>query len=764
VTDLAHGMPRKIGRYRIVGRIGRGAMGVVYSAVDELMDRPVALKVLIADLETDPDTRARFYREAQAAARLLHPNVITIYNAGEEQGRSYIAMQLLEGAPLPTYMKRPEAASLERKLDLMTQVCEGLAAAHAEGIIHRDLKPNNLFVQTDGLLKILDFGVARITDSSMTAVGTMIGTPDYMSPEQARGTTVDVRSDIFSAGAVFYFMLVGRKPFPGPDLPAILRQLQTEEPAPLRGIPPELATLVAQAMAKHPDHRPARVEQLLADLVRFRRQYHADTRRTALSLRTEFEEVQSLAASLAEAEQRLGIASDDGGALAAIIRDHPFLARSGNELIPFERAAVNGVADLLRERRDTLSERLERCYRLAARLDEGERLLVGRNTAAATEAFESVLGESPDSVRARNLLDRAHRLDDEQRQLSQHVQQLLAEARAAAAAGEIAIAQRKCRDARALDPRDQVLASLESELEQAFVQEQRRLTQQFQQSLDRAAEAIGRADFGGADGALSDAAKVKPDAPALAAARHRLAQARAAAEAAHQLRELSAHSIRRARATFRRGRYEEGIQQLESFLDLEPSANSVADELQLLQTLYANIVAERQTATNRASELLRAAAAARDDGAYDEAQRALGDVLRVDPTSIEAAEMLDEVLTRALDAHVSREREHMREVRLEMATALAATAEAAQARGYPDVALKAALAAQRLAAEAPGLSDLIDGVRRELTSEDDELVPLEHAPLPVVDVPPPDPDETPSDGVLEWAKHFLRTGLRIRRT
>src|SRR4051812_15245937 len=104
-------MPRKIGRYRIVGRIGRGAMGVVYSAVDETMDRPVALKVLIGDLESDPDTRARFYREAQAAAQLLHPNVITIYDAGEEQGRSYIAMQLLEGAPLPIYMKRPEAAS-----------------------------------------------------------------------------------------------------------------------------------------------------------------------------------------------------------------------------------------------------------------------------------------------------------------------------------------------------------------------------------------------------------------------------------------------------------------------------------------------------------------------------------------------------------------------------------------------------------------------------------------------------------------------------
>jgi serine/threonine protein kinase len=203
-------LPAKIGRYRILDRVGRGAMGVVYSAHDDAMGRPVAVKVLMGDLESDPETRARFYREAQAAAGLLHPNIITIYDAGEDQGRSYIAMQLLEGWPLASYLKQPEALPIERKLDLMVQMCEGLAAAHGRGIVHRDLKPGNLFVQSDGLLKILDFGVARLQDSSMTATGAMLGTPDYMSPEQARGTQVDTRSDIFSAGAVFYFMLSGR--------------------------------------------------------------------------------------------------------------------------------------------------------------------------------------------------------------------------------------------------------------------------------------------------------------------------------------------------------------------------------------------------------------------------------------------------------------------------------------------------------------------------------------------------------------------------
>ena len=186
-TPASH--PERIGRYRVLRCLGRGGGGVVYEARDEVMDRLVALKVLVQDFQSDADARARFQREAQAAARLVHPNIITIFDAGEDHGHSFIAMQLLEGRPLSEYMKLPEAEPLERKLDLMVQVCEGLTVAHGEGIVHRDLKPTNLFVQSDGLLKIYDFGVARLAESSMTAVGTMIGTPDYMSPEQARVPT-----------------------------------------------------------------------------------------------------------------------------------------------------------------------------------------------------------------------------------------------------------------------------------------------------------------------------------------------------------------------------------------------------------------------------------------------------------------------------------------------------------------------------------------------------------------------------------------------
>ena len=266
--------PERIGRYTVIGRIGRGAMGVVYHARDEVMHREVALKVLTADLEDDADIRTRFLREAQAAAGLSHPNVITIYDVGEENDRFFIVMELLRGALLKEFLKQPDGARLSSKLDLMMQLCAGLGAAHRASIIHRDIKPGNLFVRSDGLLKILDFGVARLATSSMTAAGFVVGTPDYMSPEQARGEEIDARSDIFSVGGVLYMMLTGRKPFPATVLPTLFHQIQSEEPPPIGGdVPPELAALVMKALSKNRETRYQTCEALLADLQLVRHLY-----------------------------------------------------------------------------------------------------------------------------------------------------------------------------------------------------------------------------------------------------------------------------------------------------------------------------------------------------------------------------------------------------------------------------------------------------------------------------------------------------------
>ncbi len=232
-------------------------MGVVYSAYDDVMERPVAIKVMMADIQDDPETSTRFHREAHAAGQLIHRNIVTIFDLGEDDGRPFIVMELIEGQSLGDYLKRPDGVQLEDKVDLMVQVCDGLRVAHAKGIFHRDIKPGNLFVTRSGDLKVLDFGIARLASSSMTMSGLIMGTPDYMSPEQACGREVDQRSDIFSAGGVFYFMLTGRKPFAAPDLPAVLMKVQNEDPLPIRETetPTALAGAVMKALGKSPDAR-----------------------------------------------------------------------------------------------------------------------------------------------------------------------------------------------------------------------------------------------------------------------------------------------------------------------------------------------------------------------------------------------------------------------------------------------------------------------------------------------------------------------------
>jgi serine/threonine-protein kinase len=275
------GFPERIGRYQILERIGRGAMGVVYRAHDSAMRRDVALKVLMTDLEDDPEIRTRFHREAEAAARLSHPNIITIFDVGEENDRFFIVMELLRGAMLKDFLKQAAPVPIERKIDLMYQLCTGLDGAHNASICHRDIKPGNIFVRSDGILKILDFGVARLASSSMTASGFIVGTPDYMSPEQARGAEIDGRSDIFSVGAVFFFMLTGQKPFPASELPGLFHQIQHESPRPLlpEEAPAELAEVVMKALAKERGERYQSCQEMMVDLDVIRQAYPLKVRR-----------------------------------------------------------------------------------------------------------------------------------------------------------------------------------------------------------------------------------------------------------------------------------------------------------------------------------------------------------------------------------------------------------------------------------------------------------------------------------------------------
>ncbi|MFN2273367.1 MAG: protein kinase domain-containing protein, partial [Anaerolineales bacterium] len=277
--DLGYPDPRlscgTISHYRILERAGIGGMGVVYKAEDLALKRMVALKFLPLALANDPEARARFTREAQAAAALDHPTICAVYGIEEFEGASFIAMAYIEGETL-TGRIRQGPLELTGALTIAIQVAEGLTAAHAKGVIHRDIKPGNILLNREGQVKITDFGLARIAgESAITSTGTRMGTGAYMSPEQARGDAVDHRTDIWSLGVILYEMATGRRPFIGEREESVLYKLVHEDPPPmhkLRGdIPPELERIVGKAMAKSPDDRYQRMDDMLDDLRNARR-------------------------------------------------------------------------------------------------------------------------------------------------------------------------------------------------------------------------------------------------------------------------------------------------------------------------------------------------------------------------------------------------------------------------------------------------------------------------------------------------------------
>ncbi len=265
---------RSVGHYRIEGRLGSGGMGVVYRARDTRLEREVALKFLPPHLGLDPGAKDRFLAEARAAAALEHPAICTVHEIEEsEDGRLFIAMACYEGETLEQRIARGPLPMADA-VAIATRIASGLAAAHARGVVHRDVKPGNVMLTADGGVKLLDFGLAKVADVTLTRPGTTPGTVAYMSPEQVRGEPVDARTDLWSLGVVLYEMLTGVRPFRGESDRVLLGRIPHEEPEPLCDLRPEapgpLARIVERLLRKYPDARHRDVEELLADLEQVR--------------------------------------------------------------------------------------------------------------------------------------------------------------------------------------------------------------------------------------------------------------------------------------------------------------------------------------------------------------------------------------------------------------------------------------------------------------------------------------------------------------
>src|SRR5688572_5421473 len=279
-----------LGRYKIVAEIGQGAMGVVYKAVDPIIDRTVAIKTINLNLSRQEleEYEARFQQEIKAAGRLNHPNIVTIYDVGKTDAVAYMAMEFLEGAELKDIIASGTLLPSDQVVDIIVQVADGLWFAHQQDIVHRDVKPSNIMVMKGGIAKITDFGIARLPNSAVkTMTGLILGSPRYMSPEQVIGKAIDARSDIFSLGVVLYEALTGVAPFDGDNVNAIMyATVNTTPPPPSqhnRAVPAMLDLIVAKAMAKLLEDRYQSIKEFADDLREVRRQM--DSNRPAAAIK-----------------------------------------------------------------------------------------------------------------------------------------------------------------------------------------------------------------------------------------------------------------------------------------------------------------------------------------------------------------------------------------------------------------------------------------------------------------------------------------------
>jgi eukaryotic-like serine/threonine-protein kinase len=476
--------PERIGKYDIVGVLGQGGMGVVYRARDPRIGRDVAIKTLTEGFSGESEMLKRFYQEAGQTGNLRHPNIVTVYDFGDEEGLPYIVMEFLDGEPLDKTIRLKEPLHLGAKLDIIEQVCSALAYAHLQGIVHRDVKPANVIVQRDGLVKLLDFGIARAgqqgyqpSDNNMTRTGTLVGTPAYMAPERLRGEPFDGRSDIFSTGVLLYQLLTGALPFDA-EYPAILHQILQQDPPPLSNYlssyPPLLEQVIARALAKDPFERYAHANDMAADLNAVGSQL----------------KVQRVAQLYADAQAAVAAQNyvEARSLLSQVLRMNSQHAEAKQLM-----ASVDQYFNLQKTR-----ERIEQLKRAALEA------LGARNWEQAIAWLTEALHLEPENAELAALLSQANA----GKQTAEQIQRLMREAESARHSGNFESAREYAGKASTLDPADTRILAICKVLDQEVAESRRKV--QLRQLLNKAQESLDAARLTEAFSAIAQAEEIAP--------------------------------------------------------------------------------------------------------------------------------------------------------------------------------------------------------------------------------------------------------------
>jgi tetratricopeptide (TPR) repeat protein len=528
-------------------------MGTVFLARDPELDRELAIKLVKDDLTDDPELRERFSREARSAARLRHPNIVTVFDIGEQDGCPFIAMEYLPGESLADKLKQPDPIGLPQILVWMEGLCLGLAHAHKAGIVHRDIKPANVMVDAEGTLKIVDFGIARLADSQMTREGMLVGTINYMSPEQILGRPPDHRADIFAVGAVFYELLAGRKAFPGTIADGLFTRLCQNEPEPLEqlrpGLDPEVVAIVACAIAKDPDAR--------------------------------YQDLTTMARDIAMVRARVGTNADAGDTLTMAASAYPV------EMTPDSggRAGVRSGVGSGSGRLQVYAEEQQRQAALQAERDRAERLrsALERSRAAlaqgacdqAVRAAEDALAVEPGLAEAHALIAQARAaIEDQQRQAAiDAARRVIDAARAAFEAGDTAGAADLID---AVKPPSETLAAEVAALRSRVAEQQRLRKRRVEIFVDAAELALSQGDYAKAAPLVEDAARVDPSSPAVLALRAQIEAHQAAArEGAARAQAIDA-ALREANGALARGDFAKAREHVAQARRIDPGSWNVS--------------------------------------------------------------------------------------------------------------------------------------------------------------------------------------------